>query len=124
MWIRRIASLLVAAGCSLGIATAQPATPSSRLAWDEVGQSVATAQAAAYAVYVDTGTPVALAGVTCVVGTPASTTTCSAAFPALTPGAHTLTLTQIIGGAESAKSATLAFSYVLVVTPTAVRVVP
>jgi hypothetical protein len=50
--------------------------------------------------------------------------TCTAPFPAMTPGAHALTLTQTISGAESGKSMALAFTFVVVVTPTGVRVVP
>jgi hypothetical protein len=102
---------------------AQAATPASSLAWDQIGQSVTVAQSAGYTVFLDgapTGT--ALASVTCT-ATGASAT-CSAPFPALTPGAHTLTLTQTISGASSAKSAPLSFTFVIVVTPTNLRVTP
>ena len=107
------------------IATAQAATPASKLAWDQVGQSVATASGASYSVYIDTGTPIPLTGAVCVVGVPTTMATCTAPFPAMSPGAHTLTLTQVIAGAESPKSTpALAVVFVVVVTPTNIRVVP
>lgn len=116
-----VVGLFVAASAS-----AQTVTSGSRLAWDQAGQTVATATSATYKAYVDTSTTgVALAGVTCVVGVPSTTATCSANFPALTPGSHTIALTQSIGTAESLRSTPpFAFEYVVVVVPTNVRMAP
>jgi hypothetical protein len=112
---------------SVASVQAQTATPASKLVWDEIGQVSATAGSAAYKAYVDnqtTGTP--LSGVSCAAAVsplnPAADSTCQAPMPALTPGAHTITLTQSIGGAESVKSTALSFTYVVVVTPTSLRV--
>ena len=121
----RVGLVLIALLGQPHIAAAQAATPTSKLAWDQIGQSVVTAQAASYNVYIDTGTPVLVVGVACVTGAPTTNATCTATFPAMSPGAHTLTLTQLIGGAESPKSTpALAVVFVVVVTPTAVRIVP
>lgn len=97
-------------------AQAQTGTPTSRLAWDQGAPDLATAQAYAYTYYADgatTGT--ALTGVTCT-GT-AAPFTCSAAFPAFTPGNHTLTLTAKNVAGEGPKSSPL--SFVFVVLPSA-----
>jgi len=97
------------------------ATPTNHLGWDEVGQTAAIANASTYNAYIDAATtPVALTGVACI-GT--TTATCTANWPAMTPGTHTLTITQVNGG-ESGKSAPLSFSFVVVVVPTNVRQVP
>lgn len=122
---RRCLGLAVCWLWMIGAANAQPATPTSKLAFDEVGQSVATAGGATYTAFVDgstTGVP--LAGLTCTATTTPVGATCTVALPALTTGAHTLTVTQTIAGASSTPSASLAFSMVLVVTPTNVRIVP
>ena len=105
---------------------AQTATPASKLGWDQVGQTATVATAAAYTVYIDGATVgVALTGVTCVTAAvPANGSTCSATFPALTPGTHTLVGTQTISGTESAKTPTpFSFAFVVVVTPTGWRIV-
>ena len=101
------------------------ATPSNHLGWDEPGQSAAVANGSTYNAYLDASTtPTPLTGVTCSTGTPVSTATCVANWPALQPGTHTLTVTQVQTNVESAKSAPLSFTMVIVVTPTNVRQVP
>ena len=107
-------------------AYAQAATPTSRLAWDQIGQSVATASSATYTAFVDGSTTgIVVTGVVCVAGTPVTNATCTSNLPPLTPGTHTMTLTQTIGGASSPQSAPpLSFSYIVVVTPTNTRIVP
>lgn len=105
-------------------ASAQTATPSSHLAFDEAGQAVTVAQGASYTASVDSAAGIALTGVTCVAGTPSSTATCTANFPAMTPGTHTVTVTQTISGASSSPSVPLSVTFVIVVTPTNPRVVP
>ncbi len=93
------------------------ATPANKLGWTIVGQTAAVAQAASYNMYVDGATTAtALSGVVCVAA--GSDASCSVPFPAFTPGNHSITLTQMISGVESGKSLPLAFTFVLVVTPT------
>jgi len=100
------------------------ATTGNKFQWTEVGQSVAIAQAATYNVYVDSATTgTALTGIACVAGTPASNAVCTSNLPAFTVGPHTAAVSQLIGGAESAKSNTLAFSFVVVVQPTLLQIV-
>lgn len=102
-----------------------PADPSKKLGWDVPGQSITVAQASGYNVYVDAGvTPIALQSVVCASGGASGPVSCMAPFPAMTPGTHTVTLTQTSGGAESAKSTGLSITFVVVVTPQNVRVVP
>ena len=104
-------------------AFAQAATPASKLAFDEVGQTVAVAQSATYNATIDAAAPVALAGVSCTATTTPVGATCTATLPALTLGTHTLTLTQTISGATSpASTPALSFTYVIVVTPTNIRI--
>lgn len=101
-----------------------PATPANHLQWDEVAQTAAIAGTASYPAFVDgatTGVP--LLNVTCVTGSPATTATCTANFPALVPGVHTITVMQTLSGVSSPQSTSLAFTFVVVVTPTGLRVV-
>lgn len=101
---------------------AQAATPASKLAFDEVGQALAVVQGATYNAVVDTAAPVPLAGVACIATTLPVGATCTATLPAMTVGTHILTVTQTISGAVSPQSAPLSFSFVVVVTPTNVRI--
>lgn len=109
----------------LGVALrvdAQTATPSSSLAWDQLGQAPALASGATYRLYVD-GAVVGstVASVTCAVGPSVADATCVAPLPPLTAGQHTVTLSQIIDSAESPQSIALTFSVVIVVRPTSLR---
>jgi hypothetical protein len=98
---------------------AQTATPQNKFQWTEVGQSVAIAGGATYNLYDGTNpTPLVLTGLICGIGSPITDAVCTANIPALTLGVHTVTLTQVISGAESSKSAGLSFTFVIVVTPT------
>lgn len=98
---------------------AQTATPQNKFQWTEAGQAFASAGAATYNLYDGASTtPIVLTGVVCVASVPVTDASCSANIPALTLGLHTVTLTQVISGAESAKSAALSFTFVIVVTPT------
>lgn len=100
-------------------AFAQTATPQNKFQWTEAGQTVPIASGATYNLYDGSNpTPLVLAAVTCVAGTPATDAVCTANIPALTLGVHTVTLSQVISGAESGKSAVLNFTFVIVVTPT------
>lgn len=80
-----------------------------RIGWDQIAPSLADAQGYTYRYYPDavtTGTiltPVVCSGTT-------SPFVCSAAFPAFTPGAHTLTLTAANIAGESGKSSVYSFT--------------
>lgn len=107
---------------SASSAFAQTATPSSRLAWDQIGQPPAAANGFTYTAYVDGATAgISLVGAVCNNGPTASDATCVVSLPPLVAGAHTVSVTQSLGGAESAKSVALSFTVVIVVTPTNVR---
>ena len=121
---RGIFLLLVCLFVAPTVAHAQVvATPNNHLSWSQVGQTPATAGAAVYNGYLDaitTGTPVG--GVACVAGVPATDSACTSNLPVLTVGQHTLTLTQVISGAESSKSNSITFTFVVVVQPTTLRI--
>jgi len=103
-------------------ASAQIATPQNHFGWTEAGQTPAIATAATYKLYEGTTVLATLANVTCVAaGADAS---CTGDIPALTQGTHVVTLTQNISGAESPKSNTVSFTFVIVVTPTALAIKP
>ena len=93
-------------------AAAQTATPSKSLAWDQPDATLTEALAYTYTHYDDAGlTGVALTGVTCVTGVPV---TCSAPFPAFTPGAHTVAITATNEAGESLPSTPLPFTFVII----------
>lgn len=122
---RAVVAAVVALWLCAVSAHAQTATPASSLAWDQPGQTAAVAQGAAYKLYLDASTTgAALATVTCTAAPVTGPVTCASPFPAMTPGVHTLAITQTIGGVESAKSTTLSVTLVVVVTPVNVRIVP
>lgn len=104
------------------LAQAQTATPTTKLGWDQEGQSLANASGATYQLYIDGGTATPLPNVACAQNGP-STVSCSAPLPALTAGSHVIRLSQTLGGAESGQSASLNFTFVIVVTPTNLRVI-
>lgn len=98
---------------------AQTATPQNKFQWTEAGQTTAIASGATYNLYDGTNpTPIVLTGVTCVAGAPTTDANCTGNIPALTLCVHTVTLSQVISGAESGKSSVLSFTFVIVVTPT------
>lgn len=102
-----------------------PADPSKKLGWDVPGQAVTLAQASGYNLYVDAVTvPVPLQGVTCASGGASGLVSCLSPIPAMTQGTHVLTITQTNTGAESAKSGPLSITFVVVVTPQGLKVVP
>lgn len=109
--------------------SAQSANSANKLRWDELAQAPAVATSASYNPYADGSATAggALASVTCVAAVaplnPASDSTCTANFPAFTPGNHTLAITQVLSGAESTKSNTLTFQFVVAVVPTQLRIV-
>lgn len=120
--VRVVLALCIVLGAA-NMVQAQSATSANKIGWDEAGQAPAVSAAASYNAYIDGATtPTPITGVTCATGVPSTTAACVGNFPALTPGAHTLTLTQTIAGAESAKSSAFPFTYVVVVTPTNVGI--
>lgn len=99
------------------------AIPTSRLGWDQDAPTLADAQAYTYKYYADGSTTgVALTGVTCTGS--ASPFTCSAAFPAFTPGNHRITLAASNLAGESAKSNPLDFTFIVTpAVPTGLRII-
>jgi len=107
-------------------AQAQTANPTSRLGWSQPGQTVTDASAAGYNLYIDALTvPIPVQSVTCASGGAASPDVqCQAPFPAMPPGAHTISLTQKIGTQESGKSSPLlSITFSVVVTPTGLKII-
>jgi hypothetical protein len=96
-------------------AYAQTGTANSNLAWDQSNVATAAeAQAFTYRYYPDgSALGIVLANVACTGITPVI---CTVAFPAFTPGAHTLRLTASNVAGESAPSTVLAFTFVVVPT--------
>lgn len=111
------------------LASAQSANNASKIVFDELAQSPATATSAQYPTYRDGSATAAaaLAGVTCAAAVaplnPAADTTCQSTFPAFTPGTHTLAITQLLSGAESTKSNIVTFQFIVAVVPTNLRIV-
>lgn len=90
------------------------ALPTSKLGWDQPAPTLQDASAYTYKYYADgsSGGGVILLGVTCT--GPASPYSCEVAFPAFTPGDHTLQVTASNLAGESAKSNTLSFKFIVV----------
>ena len=112
---RAIAAFTVLA--VLGFASAAfaqtPANPGNKVAWDQPAPTLADAQGYTYKYYPDAATAgVALTPVTCS-GT-VSPFQCEAAFPAFTPGSHTMAITASNTAGESVKSAPLSFMFVVI----------
>lgn len=92
---------------------AQPATPNSKVGWEQDATSATEAQAYAYKHYSDgstTGIP--LTNIICT-GT-APTFQCQATIPTYTQGNHTIQLTASNTAGESLKSSPLSFAFVTV----------
>lgn len=108
------------------VASAQAATPTSKVFWDIDAPDPATALAMTYRSYGDASTVgVALSSVVCVVTTSPGVITCSAPLPAFTAGAHTIALTAANLAGESLKSTPLPFTFVVVPgAPRNIRIVP
>lgn len=87
-------------------------TAGDRLAWDQPNATAAIAQTLTYRYYPDGATTgIVLTGVTCSGTAPV---TCSAPFPAFTPGNHSLTATAANAAGESLRSTPFAFVFVVV----------
>lgn len=91
---------------------AQTGTSTSKLVLDQQAPDLATANAYIYRYYADgvaTGTVITM---TCT-GTSAPYT-CSGSMPAFTPGPHAVTFTAANVAGESAKSAVVSFTFVVI----------
>lgn len=110
--MRRLGFALAGILLLAGRTSAQTATPTNHFEWTEVGQSATVAQGATYNYYADgTATPSGqLSGVTCTAS--GADAACTSNIPPFTGGNHTVTITQVSGTAESAKSNLLSFTFV------------
>lgn len=102
------------------VASAQAPVPvigSERVYWDQSAATLAEAQSYTYAFQIDGGSGVAALNVVC--GGPGPGYVCSAAFPASTPGNHSMTLTASItvNGTTVTSAPSASISYRLVVAP-------
>lgn len=105
-------ALVMVVGLASGAAAQGTATTGNKLAWDQPNATLTEAQGFVYKQYADGATTgVVLTGVTCS-GT--TTITCQTAFPAYTPGNHSVTVTASAGSVESLKSTPLAFQFIVV----------
>lgn len=104
------------------VAKAQTATSGDKFGFDEVGQTLTVANGASYKLYLD-GSTTGVTGLSLACTVVSNLVSCSVSIPALTVGAHTVTISQVINTAESAKSSPLSFTFVVVVTPTNLRIV-
>lgn len=95
--------------------SAAQATQASRLEFDQAATTLAEAQALTIRYYPDAITPGVVAPVTCAGTT--SPFVCSIAFPAFTPGPHTITLTAANAAGESLKSTPFSFTFVVIPSP-------
>ena len=94
-----------------GAAAQGTATPTSRLAWDQIAGSLAEASGYAYeGVYDGNPAPVVMTGVTCAGA--ASPYQCAGSFPALTPGPHTVAVQARNAAGPSPLSAVFNFAFV------------
>lgn len=123
VWILALFAVLTFANA----ASAQtPTKPGDKVAFDVTDvANVAEANASSYKLYVDALAPVTLSH-TCVAGTAPIVATCDAPAPAMTSGAHTLTVTrtQVIQGTpfESPKSAPLNINMLIMAAPANLRI--
>jgi hypothetical protein len=115
-WLSALVGLLLFVSFA-PISAQTTATPSSKIAWDQLASTLAEAQGMTYKVYADgTTTGAVLVGVTCATGVTSPLFVCSAPYPAFTPGTHSIVLTAAstaTSADESAKSAPLAFTFIV-----------
>lgn len=96
----------------------------SRMSWEQGAPTIQDAQSYLYMYYADgNATGLFISGVSCVQANVEMTFTCSAPFPAFSPGTHTITLTARTEGMESDKSNVLTFRFIIVpVAPRLLRI--
>lgn len=114
--MKRLIAVFVALGllAFAASAAAQEAKPGNKIGWEQSAPTLADAQNYTYKYYPDAANAgIPLTAVTCT-GT-ASPFACEVAFPAFTPGSHTLTLTASNAAGESPKSSPpLSFTFVVI----------
>lgn len=90
-----------------------PATGGNKIGWDQSAPTLAEAQGYIYKYYPDASpSGTTLTSVTCTGD--ASPFKCEVAFPAFTPGNHTLALTAGNAAGESIKSSILSFTFIVI----------
>jgi hypothetical protein len=94
------------------VLTSAQATGSSKLTFDQQAATLAEANSLTYRYYPDAATTGITVAVACT-GT-VSPFVCQTPFPAFTPGNHSLTVTAANAAGETAKSAPLNFTFVVV----------
>ncbi len=106
------------------IAEAQVATSTSRLAWDQVAETLAEASSYTYRASFDGGGLVTLTGVACAGA--ASPFICSATFPTLSHAAHSVAMVAVNAAGVSPLSASFSFfmSVQLPSAPQNLRILP
>jgi hypothetical protein len=112
-----LVAVLVLSALAVPVAaqTSPPAVSSNKLGWTQTAPTLADAQALTFKLYADgAATGAVLAGVTCTATTTSGVFACEVPFPAFTPGNHSVQLTAGNVAGESAKSAPLAFTFVVV----------
>lgn len=113
--MKKILFTLVILFLSLMPVYGQSAISTSKIGWDQDATTLIEAQGLTYKYYADASvTGVAFVTVSCV-GT-VSPYQCEVAFPAFTPGTHSITLTAGNLAGESIKSLPLGFTFVVIPT--------
>ena len=108
---------------TIPVLAAGQAIPTSKIGWDQEAPTLADAQGYTYKYYPDNApSGVTLSGVVC--SGAASPFTCTAPFPAFTPGNHSITMTAANLAGESAKTSPLDFTFIVTPsTPARIRII-
>ncbi|HLG59060.1 MAG TPA: PQQ-dependent sugar dehydrogenase [Vicinamibacterales bacterium] len=83
-----------------------PISSGARMAWNQAAASLQELQSLSYRLYVD-GSQATMADVSCGQASTPNGYECSGRLPGMSPGRHTLELTSVLNGVESAHSAPL-----------------
>lgn len=107
-----VALVMCLAVLPVSMAAQGSATASSKYAWDQAGPDLATVQAYAFKAYIDGATTGTVLTATC---TGASAPfVCTAPIGAFTQGSHSVKFTAGNAAGESAQSAAVTFTFVIV----------
>lgn len=123
----RVVAVTLLCGCVLSapLSAQTSGGPGAKYQFDQTAADLAQANGFTYREYRDGATTGTVLTVSCVAGASATTFTCTAAIPAITPGNHTVQFTAANVGGESVKSTAFAFQIVAVPSaPTNTRIVP
>jgi hypothetical protein len=114
--LRSLITLIVIAAGALSMTSSaiaqSPATSASKYAWDQAGPDLATVQGYTYKVYADNATTGTVLTATCTGS--ASPFTCTAPIGAFSQGTHSAVFTASNAAGESAKSAAVNFTFVVI----------